>query len=122
MKTYSELIRLFENAKSKKEITEKVLPEYPEIAPITNCKKCTSYWFDIGIVYLTEPAYDAYTLSEYDYEDKCFYLTKIHMEDDCRKDDEMVADLENVIQFDNWDYIRKFYEIPETHVRKIKTM
>ena len=52
----------------------------PKECLITGLRRCDSYVFDEGVVYLSEPAYDGYTLPEYVSEDKAFYRTK--MDDD----------------------------------------
>lgn len=64
-----------------------LMNEAPEICPILGLSKCESYYFDEGVVYLTNPAYDAYTIPEWLEDSKEFIYTKIDMDDDFRRDD-----------------------------------
>lgn len=83
----------------------------PDKCPITGLRKCTSYTIDENVVYLSEPAYNAYTLPCYDEEEKAFYRTKYDMDDDCRADDEYLCDLEDLKDRNDFDEIKRFYEI-----------
>ena len=119
MKTYNELIEMFNNAKSKEEVFIEVLPEYPDIDPITGCYKCSSYYFEEGIVYVTDPAYDAYILTRYNSDEKDFWSLKFDMDNDTKEGPTIITTLEEVKKWDNWKYIKEFYDIPENYTRII---
>lgn len=120
---YSELIELFDNAKSKNEIKEKVMPKYPEKCLITGYRKCESYYFGEGIVYLPEPAYDAYTLPEYVRQWKEFCSVKIDMDDEFSREYITLCNLIDVVEwkrFSEISEIKEFYEIPEEDIEWAK--
>lgn len=117
---YRELIELFDNCKSVDELRTKVMPQYPDECLITGCRKCESYYFDEGIVFLPEPAYDAYTLPSYNSEEKCFECWKIDMDDEFRRDYTVLCDLSHVLEWSNFKKIKEFYEIPDEDVEWAK--
>ena len=96
--------------KSKEEI-EKLMHEAPEICPLLGFYKCASYYFDEGIVYLSNPAYNAYTIPEWFEDSKEFIYTKIDMDDDFRREDSCI-DLEELLE-NGWtiDELEKLYGI-----------
>lgn len=88
----------------------------PDRCLITGLEKCKSYMIDGNVVYLPRPAYDAYTLPEYDAEEKAFYRIKYDMDNDfvevengvlCTLDDLIVEEHPNLLE------IKRFYNIPE---------
>lgn len=85
----------------------------PEECLITGLRRCDSYVFDEGVVYLSEPAYDGYTLPEYVSEDKAFYRTKIDMDDDFRRETEHLCDLAELVSHPRLQEILKFYNISD---------
>lgn len=92
--------------------TEKIknmIDEAPEHCPITGLSRCDSYIIDGNVVYLTEPAYDAYTLPVYDTEEQCFYRTKYDMDDDCRAEYEYLCHIDDLKNRDDFEEIKRFY-------------
>ena len=104
----------------KIEEIKKVVLAYPEKCLITGFKRCDNYYFEEGVVYLPSPAYDAYTLPEYDSAEKAFYSTVIDMDDDFRREKTLIADLENLIDKDNFQEIKEFYQIPDDDIKFFK--
>ncbi|MBU5331695.1 hypothetical protein KQI61_05755 [Anaerocolumna aminovalerica] len=92
---------------------QKMINEVPEECLITGLRRCDSYIFDEGIVYLPEPAYDAYTLPEYDRKNKAFYRTKIDMDDDFRREIEHLCDLNELAAHPRLNEILDYYKITE---------
>lgn len=52
--------RWFKNKKEEECI--KLIKEAPEVCPILGAIKCDSYWFEEGVVYVSQPAYYAFTI------------------------------------------------------------
>lgn len=86
----------------------------PERCPITGLRRCNSYMFEEGPVYLTEPAYDAYTLPEYDPDNKSFSRVKIDMDNDFMRVDEWLCDLDDLRERPDFEDIKRFYGIVES--------
>lgn len=102
------------NEKSDKEAEEKVkeiIEAAPKICPITGLERCDSYIIDGQAVYVTNPAYDAYTLPEYDAEEEVFYRKKYDMDDDNREYFEFLCDLEDLVERPDYENIKRFYDI-----------
>jgi hypothetical protein len=85
----------------------------PERCPITGMRKCESYIIAGNVVYLPKPAYDAYTLPEYNVEDKTFSRIRYDMDDDCREEHEYLCDLDELRDRPDFEEIKKFYGIQE---------
>ncbi|MFD2133317.1 hypothetical protein ACFSKI_19060 [Pseudogracilibacillus auburnensis] len=92
---------------------EKLLDKAPDSCLITGLKKCNSYGFDNQVVYLSEPAYDAYTLPWYVESERCFYRARFDMDDDFRKEYEFVCSLEDLEKHfhPNLKRIKEYYGI-----------
>ncbi|MGN2369877.1 hypothetical protein ACTFJW_07405 [Clostridium cagae] len=95
---------------SEEEAKKRVV-EAPDVFPITGLLKIESYYFDEGVVYGTQYPYDAYTLPTYNENDKCFYRVKIDMDDDFRGEYELVCELEELEDREDFEEIKKFYGI-----------
>ncbi|NFO46545.1 hypothetical protein FDB40_06375 [Clostridium botulinum] len=95
---------------SEEEAKKRVV-EAPYVCPITGLLKIESYYFDEGVVYGTQYPYDAYTLPTFNKNDKCFYRVKIDMDDDFRREDELVCELEELKDREDFEEIKKFYGI-----------
>ena len=92
----------------------------PDKCPITGLDKCTSYIFDEGVVYLSHPAYDAYTLPEYNRDDLSFSRSRIDMDDDFTRYNEYLCDLVDLLKRKDFDNIRAFYSITDDEISKAK--
>ncbi len=90
-----------------------VIKAAPEVEPITGMRRCDSYMFNEGPVYLPEPAYDAYTLPVYDPEWKEFSWTKIDMDNDFEREDQTLCTLEDLKDRPDFEEIKKFYGVVE---------
>lgn len=90
----------------------------PNTCPITGLDKCTSYTFDEGEVYLSNPAYDAYTLPEYDREDLSFSRVRIDMDNDFIRYYEHLCDLVDLIDREDFEQIKEFYAITDDDIRR----
>jgi hypothetical protein len=92
---------------------QKMISAAPEFCPITGLERCDSYVFDEGVVYLPYPAYDAYTLPEYDPDSMCFTRVKIDMDDNFRRENEIVCELWEIVNHPDIEKIKEFYHISE---------
>ena len=101
----------YEIDKMTGEEMKKIIQSVPEVEPITGLKRCDDYMFNEGPVYVTEPAYDAYTVPVYDPDWKEFNWVKIDMDDDFRREDSCI-DLEELLA-NGWtiDELEKIYGI-----------
>ena len=118
MITYKSLTEKFNEATKEEKFD--ILEEFPEKCLITGFRKCDSYYFEEGVVYLPQPPYDAYTLPEYDSEEKEFQCIKIDMDEDFVRDDVVIGELCDFIDQPNFQAIKDFYEIPEEDIRKVR--
>lgn len=68
---------------------------------------------DGNVVYLPRPAYDAYTLPEYDVVEKCFNRIRYDMDDDFRIEHETLCYLMDLEEQNhpNLEGIQRFYKI-----------
>lgn len=89
----------------------KMNDEAPDYCPITGLSKCNSYLIDDNVVYLTNPAYTAYTLPEYDESEQSFYRTKYDLDEDIEVGCEFLCELDDLIDRDDFEYIKEFYNI-----------
>ena len=89
----------------------KIIDEAPDYCPITGLRKCESYTIDGNVVYLTSPAFDAYTLPEYDAETGEFHRIKYDMDDDFKDDYEYLCHVNGLKGRADFEEIKKFYEI-----------
>ena len=108
----SDKFNRFRNLKNKSEEEIKILlDEAPDKCPLLGLDKCTEYYFDEGIVYVTSPAYDAYTIPEWIENSSEFIYTKIDMDDDFRRED-FYIDLDSLLE-SGWtiDELEKLFEI-----------
>lgn len=96
----------------------KMINEAPEECLITGLRRCDSYVFEEGVVYLTEPAYDAYTLPDFDREDLSFSRVKIDMDADFKRDYEFLCNLSDIVNHENIDEIKKYYGITDDELKK----
>lgn len=90
---------------------QKMIDEAPDYCPITRLEKCRSFVFDEGAVYVPTPAYDAYTLPQYDPETQSFSRTKIDMDDNDRRETEWLCELHELEGHHNLVEILNFYNI-----------
>ena len=88
-----------------------LLDNAPTHCLITGLKKCESYMIDGNVVYLPKPAYDAYTLPQYDADERAFYRTRYDMDNNFLEEVEHVCDLEDLENSPNIEKIRAFYKI-----------
>lgn len=95
----------------KKERIQLLINESPDECPITGCRKCESYIIGDNVVYLTEPAYDAYTLPEYNEEEQAFYRTHYDLDDDNREEYEYLCNLDDLKERQDFNNIKEFYGI-----------
>jgi hypothetical protein len=91
----------------------KIIAEAPDVCPISGMDKCESYIFGGQAVYLTVPAYDAYTLPIYDPEDKSFSRFHYDMDDDNRESFEHMCCLDELKDREDYEDIKKFFDIKE---------
>lgn len=94
---------------------KKALEAAPNECLITGLQKCTDYMIDGNVVYLPQPAYDAYTLPIYDADEKVFDYIKYDMDNDfVESENGELCTLEDLIleNHPNLAEIIKFYEIP----------
>lgn len=89
----------------------KIIKAQPPYCPITGLKRCDDYVFDEGVVYLPTPAYNAYTLPEYDEDEQAFYRWNIDMDDGWRRVYEYVCDLSDLKDRNDYNDIKAFYGI-----------
>lgn len=90
---------------------KKRINEAPEYCLITGLIKIKSYAFDEGVVYGTQRPLDAFTLPVYDPESQSFSRTKIDMDDDFRRDEEWLCDLDDLRNREDYSKIKEFYGI-----------
>ncbi|QEH69936.1 hypothetical protein [Cellulosilyticum sp. WCF-2] len=90
---------------------KKIIEEAPKVEPITGYVRCNAYMFHEGVVYLPNPAYDAYTLPTYDEEDGSFSWTRIDMDDDFRREHEVLCYLDDLRDREDFEEIKKFYGV-----------
>lgn len=90
---------------------KKMVDEAPDKCPITGLVKCESYTIGDNVVYLTNPAYDAYTLPVYDPDSQSFSRTHYDMDDDNREECEWLCDLDNLKGRTDFQEIKRFYGI-----------
>lgn len=93
---------------------KKMLDEAPGECLITGLEKCESYLIDGNVVYLPRPAYDAYTLPEYDIDEKAFFRKKYDMDNEFVEDCEELCTLEDLIleNHPKLAEIKSYYNIP----------
>lgn len=70
-------------ASTSKEEALKLLDEAPDVCPLLGFKKCEGYYFNEGIVYLSNPSYCAYTIPEWNPNTRDFSYYEIDMENYC---------------------------------------
>ena len=80
----------------KEEECKKLIEEAPEICPILGAIKCDSYWFEEGVVYVSQPAYYAFTIPEWDERNRIFNYISIDMDDGFTREDTFI-DLEDLL-------------------------
>lgn len=90
---------------------KKILENAPPYCLITGMKKCESYLIDGNVVYLPTPAYDAYTLPEYDEQEMAFYHTKYDMDNDFISENQHLCELAELENHSNITEIKSFYKI-----------
>jgi hypothetical protein len=93
------------------EEVKKLIDTAPEFCLITGMRKCTSYIIGDNVVYLPNPAYDAYTFPEYDEREEVFYHIKYDMDDDFISEYMYLCELEDLINHVNIAEIKSFYKI-----------
>lgn len=91
----------------------KIIESVPKIEPITGLERCDRYMFKEGPVYLTNPAYDAYTVPVYDPEWKEFSWTRIDMDDDFRRENETLCELDDLRDRPDFEEIKRIYGVVE---------
>ena len=100
-------------SKLSQEQIKKIISEAPDYCPITKMPKCESYCFDEGAVYLPTPAYDAFSIPEYNHEDRSFDRVRIDMDDDFKRYDEHLCDLYELLERPDLQEIIDFYKITD---------
>lgn len=91
----------------------KMIKESPEKCPITGLIRCDEYTIEGNVLYLSNPALDAYTLPEYDEEAQEFNRYRYDMDDDFRKDYEFLCSLDDLRDRPDFEKIKEFYQIKE---------
>ncbi len=99
-------------SKTMEEIQE-IVNKAPETCPITGLTKCESYTIEDKVVYLNKPAYDAFTLPEYNFAEEAFYRTHYDMDDNYRKEVQYLCGLNDLEDRVDFEQIKKFYGIEE---------
>lgn len=102
--------------KMSSEEIKAVIAAAPEVEPITGMRRCDSYMFEEGPVYLPTPAYDAYTLPVYDPEWEEFNWTKIDMDNDFTREDQVLCTLDDLRERPDFEEIKKFYGVKKDSV------
>lgn len=97
---------------------KQMIEEAPEKCLITGLLKIKSYVFDEGVVYGTEIPLDAYTLPTYNHDSMDFSRVKIDMDNDFRREDEILCELSEILDHTNLNKIIKHYSIPATDIIK----
>lgn len=105
---YEAIVDIKETEKNK---IEKIIEDAPDKCPITGLKKCKSYIFDDSAVYLSDPAYYAFTLPIYDAETGEFLRTRYDLDDDFRQEDEYLCHIDDLRGREDFEEIRRFYNI-----------
>lgn len=108
----SDKYKKFRHFKDKKEEEYiKLIEEAPEICPILGAIKCDNYWFEKGIVYVSQPAYYTFTIPEWDEEYQIFNYVSIDMEEDFIREN-IFIDLEDLLEA-GWtiEELEKLYDI-----------
>ena len=90
---YEVIVDIKETEKNK---IEKIIEDAPDKCLITGLKKCKSYIFDDSAVYLSDPAYYAFTLPIYDAETGEFLRTRYDLDDDFRQEDEYLCHIDDL--------------------------
>lgn len=96
----------------------KMIDDAPDECLITGLNKCESYIIGGNVVYLTNPAYDAYTLPDYDRDSLSFLRIKYDMDDDFREENEHLCDLSEILSLENFEKIKEFYKITDEEMLK----
>jgi hypothetical protein len=91
---------------------KEIIEKSPERCPITGLRRCDLYTIADNVVYLTDPAYYAYTLPSYDEEEKTFYRTKYDLDDGITYV-EHLCDLNDLRNREDFKQIKDFYGIKE---------
>lgn len=102
--------------KMSSEEIKAVIEAAPEVEPITGMRRCDSYMFEEGPVYLPTPAYDAYTLPVYDPEWEEFNWTKIDMDNGFTREDQVLCTLDDLRDRPDFEDIKKFYGVKKDSV------
>lgn len=100
------------NGLTREQLLRKI-KDAPDRCLITGFYKCEYYTIGDNVVYLPNPAYDAFTLPEYIPEEKAFYWTRYDMDDDFREEHEFLCCLNDLEERANFEDIKKFYNITE---------
>lgn len=89
----------------------KRVKEAPNKCPILGWEKCDLYYFSEGVVYLSNPAFYAFTIPEWDEEDRSFSYYRIDMDNDFSIE-EFTIELDEIIE-DGWSIkeLEELYEI-----------
>lgn len=89
----------------------RIIEEAPEVEPISGFVRCDNYIIDGKVVYLPDPAYDAYTLPTYDEEEQSFSWIKFDMDEDFRREEEILCYLDDLKDREDFKEIKRFYGI-----------
>ena len=107
----AQIDRFINLANIEGEELKKRIEEAPKHCPITGLIKIKSYAFDEGVAYGTKRPLNAYILPIYDSDSESFSRTKIDMDDDFRREEEWLCDLDDLKDRDDYQKIKEFYEI-----------
>lgn len=102
----------FRNFKNNsEEQCKKLIKEAPEICPILGAVKCKDYYFEVGVVYVSNPAYYAFTIPQWEKDSKIFTYVSIDMDDDFSRE-AIFIDLEELL-YAGWTIgeLEQLYEI-----------
>lgn len=101
--------RNFKNNSDEK--CKELIKAAPEVCPILGAIKCKDYYFEEGVVYVSNPAYYAFTIPQWEKDSKIFTYVSIDLDDDFRRED-IFIDLEDLL-YAGWtiEELEKLYEI-----------
>lgn len=95
----------------------------PQKCLLTNRERCDSYYYEtLGVTYLSDPAYTAYSLPEFDRDDLSFSCRVFDMDEGTDEGWQTVCDLSDLIDMNHsrLDDIIAYYQITEEEINKAK--
>ncbi len=108
---------------AKSTILSELIKNAPEKCLLTGRERCDSYYYEsLGVTYLSDPAYTAYSLPEFDRDDLSFSCKVFDMDDGTDEGWQTVCDLSDLItmKHSKLDAIIEYYQITEEEINKAK--